>query len=92
MPTLPRRVIDVGGDQLRLFVPHDGTTGYWVALSHCWGQTNTFKTTLKTLRSHEDGIEWEALPKTFKDAVLVTRAVGVRYLWIDSLCIIQDDG
>src|SRR5438034_1924444 len=32
-----------------------------------------------------------ALPKTFQDAVLLTRALGVRYLWIDSLCIIQDD-
>lgn len=31
------------------------------------------------------------MPKTFRDAVIVTRAVGLRYLWIDSLCIIQDD-
>ncbi|PMD19341.1 heterokaryon incompatibility, partial [Hyaloscypha hepaticicola] len=30
------------------------------------------------------------LPKTFQDAVLITRDLGVRYLWIDSLCIIQD--
>jgi hypothetical protein len=31
------------------------------------------------------------LPRTFQDAVLVTRRLGVKYLWIDSLCIIQDD-
>lgn len=92
IPKLPRRVIDVEGDQLRLVVPQDGTRGYWLSLSHCWGQTNTFKTTLKTLKPHMHGIEWEALPKTFKDAVTVTRALEVRYLWIDSLCIVQDDG
>lgn len=92
IPKLPHRVIYVEGKQPRLVVPPAGTRGYWVALSHCWGQTNTFKTTLKTLKSHMHGIEWEALPKTFKDAVLVTRALEVRYLWIDSLCIVQDDG
>lgn len=91
MPKLPHRVIDVQGDRLRLFVPHYGTRGRWVALSHCWGENNTFKTTLKTLEAHQHRIDWEQLPKTFKDAVSVTRALGVQYLWIDSLCIIQDD-
>lgn len=92
VPKLPRRVIDVETGRLRLFITEDGTRGHWVALSHCWGKANTFKTTLKTIESHKRGIEWEELPKTFKDAVIVTRALGVRYLWIDSLCIIQDDG
>lgn len=92
MPKLPRRVVDVKTGRLRLFVPRNGTRGNWVALSHCWGKKNTFRTTLKTLESHQRGIGWGKLPKTFKDAIQVTRALGVRYLWIDSLCIIQDDG
>lgn len=91
-PSLPRRVLDVKNAQLRLFEPKNGTKRHWVALSHCWGNTNTFKTTLDTLEPFKRGIDWEALPKTLKDAVKVTRALGVDYLWIDSLCIIQDDG
>lgn len=92
IPKLPHRVIDVKGEHLRLVIPHDGSRGHWVALSHCWGTANTFKTTPKTLESYKHVIEWKILPKTFKDAVLVTRALKVRYLWIDSLCIVQDDG
>lgn len=92
IPNLPRRVIDVKEGRLRLFIPQHGTKGHWVALSHCWGNANTFRTTLKTLKLHMHGIEWDKLPKTFRDAVTVTRALGVQYLWIDSLCIIQDDG
>lgn len=91
-PFLPHRVIDVKGDRLRLFTPRSDAMGHWIALSHCWGSTNTFKTTLEMLESHHLGIEWEELPKTFQDAVTVARALEVDYLWIDSLCIIQDDG
>lgn len=92
VPKLPRRVIDVKTRRLRLLVPQDGTRGHRVALSHCWGKGDTFKTTLRTLESHKHEIGWTKLPKTFKDAVLVTRRLGVQYLWIDSLCIVQDDG
>lgn len=37
------------------------------------------------------GINWDALPQTFQDAVIMTRALGIWYLWINSLYIIQDD-
>lgn len=90
-PELPHRVIDVTMGQIRLSIPYKGATGYWVALSHCWGKENTFKTTPSTLELHQHGIKWGDLPKTFQDAVLVTRALEISYLWIDSLCIIQDD-
>lgn len=92
MSELPRRVIDVTPGRLRLVVPRVGKRAHWVALSHCWGQSSTFKTTSNTLESHKRRLDWEELPKTFRDAICVTRALGVRYLWIDSLCIIQDDG
>lgn len=90
---LPRRVIDVNpGHEPFLFESLGEFFGEWVALSHCWGTENTFKTTSETYASRCRGFRWEKLPKTFQDAVTVTRMLGVRYLWIDSICIIQDDG
>lgn len=41
---------------------------------------------------HADGIKDDALPKTFQDAITVTRKLGIQYLWIDSLCILQRTG
>jgi hypothetical protein len=46
---------------------------------------------LAHLDSHKTGIPMSALPKTFRDAVKITHRVGKRFLWIDSLAIIQDD-
>lgn len=50
-----------------------------------------FTTTTSSLVDRKRGIDLEVMPKTFQDAVKVTRKLGFRYLWIDSLCIIQDD-
>ncbi|KAK4156994.1 a97f8ef6-a9b0-4f8b-8fdf-2c72f37eda9e [Chaetomidium leptoderma] len=64
----------------------------YVALSHCWGQAGTpFTTTHQTLPLRMDGIAVDTLPCTFRDAVALVECLGLRYLWIDSLCIIQDD-
>ncbi len=90
---LPTRVIDVGHfeDDIRL---RNGSDIHdfeeYIALSHCWGQAVTLKLQHCTLVEFYGVIAREALPKTFADAVTVTRDLGIRYLWIDSLCIIQD--
>jgi hypothetical protein len=47
-------------------------------------------TTNSTLPNHKQGIYVNTLPKTYQDAILITRQLGRRYIWIDSLCIIQD--
>ncbi|KAG9193796.1 hypothetical protein G6011_03831 [Alternaria panax] len=92
---MPTRVIDVGRSEdsaIRLLEAKDriGSTPY-IALSHCWGNSPTFKLTRATVVAFKAGIFCKDLPKTFQDAVHVTRKMAIRYLWIDSLCIIQDD-
>ena len=95
-PDLPTRVLEVrepqGQDVLRL-VETMGARGQYAALSHCWGppSKHPLKTTKGTLQYRLKEIPFKSLTKTFQDAVTVTRAIGLRYLWIDSLCIIQDD-
>lgn len=64
--------------------------GDYIALSHCWGSAPMFKTTLSELDSRVSDISMQLLPRKFQDAVKITRKLHVRYLWIDSLCIIQD--
>jgi hypothetical protein len=62
-----------------------------VYLSHCWGDVQPLKTTRETIASHQNSITWTDLPKTFQDAIIFTRCLGLKYLWIDSLCICQDE-
>ncbi|KAL0933620.1 heterokaryon incompatibility protein [Colletotrichum truncatum] len=91
-PRLPTRVIDVGLDGFppRLW-ESGGLHASYCALSYCWGTGKVLCTTSSTLRSHLREIPYEKLPKTLRDAICVTRQLGVKYLWIHSLCIIQDD-
>jgi hypothetical protein len=49
------------------------------------------KTTKTSLPNRMQGIPWSSFPKTFQDAIILTRAFGLRYLWIDALCILQED-
>ncbi|RFU23759.1 hypothetical protein B7463_g12578, partial [Scytalidium lignicola] len=63
----------------------------YAALSYCWGEGQSIRTTLANIATHEKGIVVALLPKTLQDAIYVTRALGIKLLWIDSLCIIQDD-
>ena len=60
-------------------------------LSHCWGDKIPMRTTEETVAQHQHEMPLETMPKTFADAVVVTRRLHLRYLWIDSLCIIQDE-
>ncbi|KAK0648736.1 hypothetical protein B0T16DRAFT_456196 [Cercophora newfieldiana] len=92
---MPTRVLDVGaiGDAyVSLWEPPSGAKGRYVALSHPWGRGPHFVTDVRNYRQHKDKIPLKDLPATFRDAVLTTRALHVRYLWIDSICIIQGPG
>lgn len=88
---LPDRVIDVGdSDDLHL-LETGGTRGVYLTLSHSWGDpAEVLQTTTQNLPQMIKHIEFSTMPNTFKDAVTITRKLGYRYLWIDSLCILQD--
>ena len=90
---LPTRVIDVGpsdGSRQPCLYISQGRRAAYVCLSHCWGKTATTVTTNRNISIYKDQIPLLSMPKTFRDAVIVTRRLGLSYLWIDSLCIIQD--
>ena len=96
----------VGGYPSRLLDLHDSGKGRvslvdttrmqkvrpkYFTLSHCWGKHQLLKTTRQNMAKHqEEGIQICDLPNTYTDAVRVARRLGAQYLWIDSLCIIQD--
>ena len=93
LPTLPKRVINVGKSddkQVRLEIPASGRRGKYIALSHCWGPRQPIRTLTTNYAQHQQGIPINHLTNTFRDAVTVARNLGIQYLWIDSLCIVQD--
>ncbi|CZR55669.1 uncharacterized protein PAC_05557 [Phialocephala subalpina] len=85
----PTRVIDVSGLAPRLHLCN-GIAEPYVTLSHCWGNAQPLITTIATLEDRLREIPFYSLPDMFQDAVFITRKLGIKYLWIDSLCIIQD--
>jgi Heterokaryon incompatibility protein (HET) len=91
---LPLRVIDVGtvGEtSVRLRVSGSSHEyGRYITLSHCWGNSNIFKLTSGNEQSLRAGFLIRELPKTFRQAIELTRTLSIRYLWIVSLCILQD--
>lgn len=87
---LPRRLLDVCDGRVRLYESH-GESGRYASLSHRWGTTEMMLcTTMASLMDFQEDIPWEILPRNFQDAVSFVRSIGLRYIWIDSLCIIQD--
>ena len=92
---LPSRVIDLhprheNSDPYLLVTR--GHQGRYATLSHCWGPQHLppLTTTMNTLERRCSGISVEELPASFKDAFYIAKRLGIDYLWIDSLCIIQD--
>jgi hypothetical protein len=100
---VPTRLLDLeapdldNGLDLRLvatadLTPEHNSTAY-IALSHCWGppQQRPLMTYKSNIHEHSSRIKFVSLSQTFRDAVTITRQLHKRYLWIDSLCILQND-
>ncbi|KAK4096566.1 HET-domain-containing protein, partial [Parathielavia hyrcaniae] len=92
----PKRVICVDVDDLKelTLVEEQHQGEHYLVLSYCWGPVidqdkKRFCTTSENYGSRKLGFSYDDLPKTFQDAIQVTRALQKQYLWIDALCIIQ---
>jgi hypothetical protein len=89
---LPTRVVDVGASlrEPSLFVTNN-KPGTYCALSYCWGRHPSLRTTKATLAKHQESVPMRDLPKTLREAILAARQLSIQYIWIDALCIVQDD-
>jgi hypothetical protein len=94
MPPLPTRVIDILDPAEPRLRESSGQQAEYLTLSYCWGQGKWLLNTRRCGRYEEFCKRIpsdESMPKTSGEALKVTRALGYRFLWIDALCIIQDD-
>ena len=97
----PTRVVDVrSGDEdlsmVRILETQFRPGERYIALSHCWGkptdeEKKRYCTTPQNYPERLKGFSTNNLPRTFRDAIDVVRALGLQFLWIDAVCIIQDD-
>ncbi|KAH8779474.1 heterokaryon incompatibility protein-domain-containing protein, partial [Hyaloscypha sp. PMI_1271] len=94
---MPRRALDLGlegigdpGDPV--LVDTDKQYPY-VALSYCWGSAKEKWVLTKKINigQHRQSLPFSQLPATLRDAINLTKKLGFRFIWIDALCIIQDD-
>lgn len=92
-PLLPRRILSLGRsdtDNIRLVEVND-QIGIYAALSHCWGNSQPIRTLTANIAQIKRHIPWESLSSVFRDAIQVCRRLGLAYIWIDTLCILQDN-
>ena len=92
---LPARLVDLGdsaiGDGLCLRTTADiEPRPDYLTLSHCWGRTKIIQLLRKNLKAFHASLPRSRLSATFQDAITITQGLGYRFLWIDSLCIVQD--
>lgn len=95
-PYSPTRLVDVGNsnEDIHLVLRGDSPRSY-AALTYCWGKPSaswpSFKTTKSNIKARLSSIPAsELLLPTLQDVIQATRSLGMQYIWIDSLCIIQD--
>lgn len=95
---MPDRLVDLGISDDSLHIWQRGTNTEpkpYIALSHCWGNPAIHEVPLKLLSTNVaefcKSVPWSSLSATFKNAIQLCRRLDVRFLWIDSLCIVQDD-
>ncbi|KAI1257001.1 hypothetical protein MGN70_000039 [Eutypa lata] len=92
---LPKRILALqpspSGDVSVRLLENSKMTAEYATLSHRWGSHQRCITTKATLDKHKNGISWSEIPQTFRDSIQFCLAIDIRYLWIDALCIVQDD-
>ncbi|CZR66448.1 uncharacterized protein PAC_16349 [Phialocephala subalpina] len=90
----PTRLLEIHRDKIKLVehlvVSPLAPRSPYAILSYCWGDGHTMTTTSANLAYHLDGSPWMALPQTIQDAVLVCSRLGIKFIWVDALCVLQD--
>ncbi|KAF0321254.1 HET domain-containing protein [Colletotrichum asianum] len=90
--TLPTRVLCVCSEDREPFLfEGNGLKEPYCILSYCWGHAGNCITTRKNFAQRTQSIPLATLPTLLRQAVIATRTLGYEYIWIDALCIIQDD-
>ncbi|KAH7311603.1 heterokaryon incompatibility protein-domain-containing protein [Stachybotrys elegans] len=89
-PFSPQRILMIEEPHVRL-IQNPPVAIRYACLSHCWGDGPTLQLTNATLETLLHGVRMDEMPKTFREACEMCTKLGITYLWIDSLCINQDD-
>lgn len=89
--TYPTRLLELENEKACLILSRrDEPSGHYAALSYCWGPKPSFiHLTADNLQEFQLGLPYSDLPIAFQEAICMIRGLGIRYLWIDALCIIQ---
>jgi hypothetical protein len=94
---VPARLLEIKDDLeqneqcVKLIKTPSSKTPKYIAISHCWGAGLPIMTTKETLKSLASGVSTKSLPPLFCDALTIALRLGIRHVWIDALCIIQDE-
>jgi len=91
MPSAVLKIVHGVGEEPKLRIVRSPPYDKYVALSYCWGKGQSIKATRSTILELTQNINFHELPKTLQDAVTTTSELGCRFLWVDVLCIVQDD-
>ena len=91
---MPQRLLKLDGPRRPGFVTlvetyNDGFS--YCALSYCWGEGNFEMTASHNVSTRMKGFDTKVLPRTVRDAIIICQRLGIPYMWIDSLCILQDN-
>ena len=93
-PSMPSRLLDVrrndGVVSLYVHSLDSSPKTEYLTLSHVWGNAEIIRLTKASFTELRYGIDISRLPETFQDAVYMTKFLGYGFIWIDSLCIVQD--
>ncbi|KAF5638920.1 hypothetical protein F25303_7526 [Fusarium sp. NRRL 25303] len=89
--SLPTRVVSVGSSDADIrLVELKNVPARYIALSHCWGNKQPLRTIMANFEDMKKSINATSLPIVFQQAIWIVRMLRIEYIWIDSLCIIQD--
>ncbi|KAF2447590.1 HET-domain-containing protein [Karstenula rhodostoma CBS 690.94] len=88
---LPKRILELTATTVLLRENLNRPAAY-ACLSHCWGEKGpALRLTSNTIDTLRSGVARAQLPETFKDAVEICDRLGIHFIWIDAMCIVQDN-